>query len=377
MIQALCYCLVLLSLRFAGGLPFHADRGRQISALSHTREKAALDGARRFLDRGGIGAGHGGRGSLMDRPGKGGIFRVPTDDSIKRHQQPPCVQMTEPWTVGRPSAASLPGDRLVYRLKVHASSAAGQRQPIFPQHHLFQYLGKVYQCCKTGFVCRKIKGIQGRLTRDAARREVEFLVNPDVGALEIQRAELHVQISNPDRVRVEPVLTLQHAENQDAVSSRYVGVMREGVSDFTLDLAFLFQTLKDLLGRGSGPQTPEPHRVGVPAGAAQPGRAGVLSVMQLWGEGVSLEGAQAYPLRRSGSPGVSLRKMRGRGPFPAQGSVPEDPTPAQGSAPEDPTPAQPLTELNLTLNCVLEEALVSCAEHGVTILPAPFITIAY
>lgn len=55
---------------------------------------------------------------------------------------------------------------------------------------------------------------------DAARREVEFLVNPDVGALEIQRAELHVQISNPDRVRVEPVLTLQHAENQDAVSSR-------------------------------------------------------------------------------------------------------------------------------------------------------------
>ncbi|KAK1160048.1 hypothetical protein AOXY_G21544 [Acipenser oxyrinchus oxyrinchus] len=373
MIQALCYCLVLLSLRFAGGLPFHANRGRQISALSHTKEEAALDGARRFLDRGGIGARHGGRGSFMDRPGKGGLIRVPTEDSIKRHQQPRCVHMTEPWTVGRPSAASLPGDRLVYRLKVHASSAAGQRQPIFPQQQLFQYLGKVYQCCKTGFVCRKIKGIQGRLTRDADRGDVEFLVNPDVGALAIQRAELHVQISNPDRLRVEPVLTLQHAENQDAVSSRYVGVMREGVSDLT----FLFQTLKDLLGRGSSPQTPEPRREGVPAGAAQPGRAGLLSVMQLWGEGVSLEGAQTYPLRRSGSPGVSLRKMRGRGPFPAQGSSPEGPVPAQGSSPEAPTPAQALTELSLTLNCVLEETLVSCAEYGVTILPAPFITIAY
>ncbi|XP_041079711.1 uncharacterized protein si:ch211-170d8.2 [Polyodon spathula] len=377
MIQASCYYLVLLSLRFAGGLPFHADRGRQISALSHTKEKAALDGARRFLDRGGIGAGHGGRGSFMDRPGKGGLFRVATDDSTKGHQQPRCVHMTEPWAVGRPGAASLPGDRLVYRLKIHVSSAAGQRQPIFPQRHLFQYLGEVYQCCKTGFICRKIKGIQGRLTRDAGRGEVQFLVNPDVGALQIQRAELHVQISNPDRVRVEPVLTLQHADDQDAVSSRYVAVMREVVSDLTLDLAFLFQTLKDLLGRGKGPQTPEPRREGVPAGAAQPGREGVLSVMQLWGEGVSLERAQTYPLQRSGSPGVSLRKVKGRGLTPAQGSSPGGLTPAQGSSPGDLTPAQALTELSLTVNCFLEKTLVSCTEHGVAILPAPFITIAY
>ncbi|XP_043924409.1 uncharacterized protein LOC122799429 [Protopterus annectens] len=203
------------------------------------------------------------------------------------HMGTHCSYMSQPWIGGLPTLSAAE-EMSPLNLRVHIS-IAGHPKPVFPQQHLFQFIRHIYNCCKLGVACQKIKGLQGRLRRGGHHNNLEFFVNSDVLELSIMRAELHLEISNPDRVEVEPVLRVQHTTAPSASSSRHIKQVKNGILELTLDIMFLFKMLKD-----------NHHEV----------------------------------------------------------------------SPE-------LTELILTLKCIKHSVLVSCAEHGVNILLAPFIAIAY
>ncbi|MEE6504535.1 hypothetical protein FKM82_005228 [Ascaphus truei] len=168
----------------------------------------------------------------LDRVGAG---RWSTGQDLLRYHRTQCIHMSQPWTHGQDAVRNQdPSSVFLF------SVFTGSLKPIFPQQNLFQYISRIYRCCKLGFTCRKIKGLQGTIEVGDRRKEMEFYVDLDITNLSILRAELHLEVSNSDGLTVIPVLRAKGTPH-----SRYLQLIRNRVSDLTLDVMFLFKMLKE------------------------------------------------------------------------------------------------------------------------------------
>ncbi|XP_069476502.1 uncharacterized protein [Ambystoma mexicanum] len=154
-----------------------------------------------------------------------------------RYPGPQCLHMSQPWSSGQHRLAELE-DSAPFRLRAH-TAASGPPRPTFPHQHLFHYIKNIYRCCKLGFACRKIKGLQGRVVLEGPLKNLDFYVDPQTLELSVQRAELHLEVSNPDHVAVVPVLKIPGFS-----SSSHTKMTRDDVTDVTLDVMFLFDMLR-------------------------------------------------------------------------------------------------------------------------------------
>uniref|UniRef100_A0A8C4F640 Uncharacterized protein n=1 Tax=Dicentrarchus labrax TaxID=13489 RepID=A0A8C4F640_DICLA len=124
-------------------------------------------------------------------------------------------------------------------------SAPGASQgPVFPGKSLFSFVRRVYRCCQEGISCRSVKGIQGRL-----RGDVEFLLTREISSLTLLRAELHLQLSNPQHLDVHPVLS---SMAKRGLPTRYSLWSRGNTVELRVDLLFLLQSLQEAAGGADG-----------------------------------------------------------------------------------------------------------------------------
>ncbi|KAK3566277.1 hypothetical protein QTP86_030568, partial [Hemibagrus guttatus] len=165
-----------------------------------------------------------------------------------------CGQLTASWT--DTEVTSLSGDWThMYRLKVLPMSQDGSHHLVFPEQPLFRFIRRVYRCCQMGHRCGGVKGLQGR---DTAGSTVEFVLSEDVWSAPILRAEVHLQISNPHQLNVQPLLPWLHKRH---LPTRYSVWWKGGVLEVRVDLLFLFQALQPLTGNGGGYSVMGIHRV--------------------------------------------------------------------------------------------------------------------
>ncbi|XP_029427126.1 uncharacterized protein LOC115073103 [Rhinatrema bivittatum] len=157
------------------------------------------------------------------------------------YQRSQCIHMSQPWVWGH---LGLLGQQMSssFKLRLH-TAPSGPTRPAFPQQHLFQYIRTIYSCCKLGFACRKVKGLQGKIEVDDEGTNLEFYIDSDILGLSILRAELHLEISNPDHITVTPVLSTSATR-----STSHLKLARADVSDLTLDATFLFHLLQEAGG---------------------------------------------------------------------------------------------------------------------------------
>ncbi|KAF4070340.1 hypothetical protein AMELA_G00284400 [Ameiurus melas] len=232
-----------------------------------------------------------------------------------------CGQLTAPWT--ETEVPSLSGDwSLMYRLKVFPMSQEGPHRLVFPEQPLFRFVRRVYRCCQMGHHCGGVKGLQGR---EAAGSTVEFVLSQDVWSVPILRAEVHLHISNPHQLNVQPLLPWLEKRH---LPTRYSVWWKDSVLEVRVDLLFLFQALQALRGRRGGSSVMEIRRVG-----------------------------GLHPLRASET----------------------RPTEAQGGDGRAVRPLQVPVELGLALHCSTVElnTPLPCESHGVRLLHTPFITLSY
>ncbi|KAM3936713.1 uncharacterized protein RB166_021792 [Leptodactylus fuscus] len=162
-----------------------------------------------------------------------GTDRWSKEQDILKYHRSQCNYKNQSWTQWQGSADHQDLTS-VYDVKVYT----GPLKPIFPQKNLFQYMGRIYRCCKLGFSCSRIKGLQGTL--DEGGRELAFYIDSDIFSLSIQRAELHLQISADDQVTVIPVLNVNGVRR-----SRFVEKRNGLIIDLALDVMFILQALKE------------------------------------------------------------------------------------------------------------------------------------
>ncbi|KAF7694817.1 uncharacterized protein si:ch211-170d8.2 [Silurus meridionalis] len=156
-----------------------------------------------------------------------------------------CGQLTAPWT--DTEVTSLSGDwSLMYRLKVLPMSKDGPHRLVFPEQPLFRFVRRVYRCCQMGHHCGGVKGLQGR---QAAGSTVEFVLSEDVWSAPILRAEVHLHISNPHQLKVQPLLPWLEKRH---LPTRYSVWWKDGMLEVKVDLLFLFQALQALRGKRGG-----------------------------------------------------------------------------------------------------------------------------
>ncbi|KAM9475918.1 uncharacterized protein Hap1MRO34_011636 [Clarias gariepinus] len=232
-----------------------------------------------------------------------------------------CGELTAPWT--RSTAASVSGDRSrVYRLRVFGVSPDGASRLVFPEQPLFSFVRRVYRCCQMGHHCGAVKGLQGR---DTAGPVIEFVPSEDVWSAPILRAEVHLHISNPDRLNVQPVLPWLEKR---LLPTKYSAWWKDGVLEVRVDLLFLFQALQ-----------------------AFKGRQGAYSVME-------------------------VQRIRGFHTLQAPEARPPE---VQSGDRRAERPLQVPVELGLVLHCSTEEpnTPLPCESHGVQLLHTPFITLSY
>ncbi|XP_077136980.1 uncharacterized protein LOC143793938 isoform X1 [Ranitomeya variabilis] len=152
---------------------------------------------------------------------------------ILRHHRSQCNYINQSWTQWQGSTDSKDPDS-VYMLKVFT----GPLKPIFLQKNLLQYMSRIYRCCKLGFRCRKVKGLQGTL--DKGGNEAAFYIDLDIFSLSVHRAELHFELSAEEQVTVIPVLNMNGLRH-----SSFTQIRRGHIIDLTLDVMFILQALKE------------------------------------------------------------------------------------------------------------------------------------
>ncbi|KAJ3604144.1 hypothetical protein NHX12_028885 [Muraenolepis orangiensis] len=155
----------------------------------------------------------------------------------------PCEELSAPWM----ESTDPPGDMdTLLRLRVRSFAHEGSRSTVFPGKSLFNYVRRVYRCCQEGLVCRNVKGIQGRLREGA---HAEFFLSPDVLSMPVMRAELHLQISNPQHLSIQPGLRSLAKRN---LPTRYNLWSRGDTVELKVDLLSLFRGLWETAGGGGG-----------------------------------------------------------------------------------------------------------------------------
>ncbi|KAM4707087.1 uncharacterized protein O3C94_003240 [Discoglossus pictus] len=155
-------------------------------------------------------------------------------DFVKYHRSQ-CVHMSQPW-IQRHEAMYSQNYSSEFSFKVFT----GPLRPMYPEHNLFRYISGIYKCCRLGFTCRKIKGLQGTLKAGDGKEEVDFYIDADVYNLSILQAELHLEVSASEGLTVIPVLTAKGVEH-----SRFRQLRSDHLMDLALDVKFLLQILKD------------------------------------------------------------------------------------------------------------------------------------
>ncbi|KAM8961183.1 uncharacterized protein RCH25_036953 [Pelodytes ibericus] len=155
---------------------------------------------------------------------------------IPKHHRSRCNSMSQAWTRGQ-NAIYSQQPTSVFRFKIFT----GPLRPLSPQHNLVRYITRVYKCCKLGFTCNRVRGLQGTLeVGKCMGNKVEFYVDPDVSASSVFRAELHLEVPTADQLTVIPVLTANGKQHFS-----FIQLKRDHTTDLILDLRFLLQILKE------------------------------------------------------------------------------------------------------------------------------------
>ncbi|XP_035514079.1 uncharacterized protein si:ch211-170d8.2 [Morone saxatilis] len=143
----------------------------------------------------------------------------------------PCAELAAPWQENAQDTGDDTGDTgTLLQLHVRPFSPRASQGSVFPGKSLFSFVRRVYRCCQEGISCRSVKGIQGRLrggetqkhglyqllsytltlsssSSSSSDTDVEFLLTREISSLTVLRAELHLQLSNPQHLDVHPVLS--------------------------------------------------------------------------------------------------------------------------------------------------------------------------
>ncbi|XP_038139302.1 uncharacterized protein si:ch211-170d8.2 [Cyprinodon tularosa] len=155
-----------------------------------------------------------------------------------------CAELGGPWMENMQQA---PRDgSTVLQLRVRPFSPGALRGLVFPGKSLFSFIRRVYRCCKEGGGCRSVKGIQGRLRGDAG---VEFVLTREILAMTVRRAELHLQLSNPQHLNITPIIPFMVKHN---FPTRYSLISLGDAVELKVDLLFLLQNLQDAAAGGGG-----------------------------------------------------------------------------------------------------------------------------
>ncbi|XP_047447482.1 uncharacterized protein si:ch211-170d8.2 [Mugil cephalus] len=236
-----------------------------------------------------------------------------------------CAELDAPWLENTQRAPADNG--AVLQLRVRPFSPGASRGLVFPGKSLFNFVRRVYRCCQEGVNCRSVKGIQGRMRGDA---DVEFVLTRDVLSLTVVKAELHLQLSNPQHLDIQPVLPSVAKHN---LPTRYSPGSRGDTVELRVDLLFLFQSVQEVAGGvRRGPTLLNMRRVVFSSDEEAPGDKVSIG---------SLLDAHGY--------------VRGAGA----------------------TTALPPLDLSLVLSCSRAGSVVPCGAGGVHLSHTPFIALYY
>ncbi|XP_019949638.1 uncharacterized protein [Paralichthys olivaceus] len=196
-----------------------------------------------------------------------------------------CAELAAPWLENTQAAGD---NATTLQFRGRPFSPGASQGLVFPGKSLFNFVRRVYQCCHEGLTCRRVKGIQGRLRGD---RDVEFLLTREILSLTVTRAELHLQLSNPQHLNVQPVLP---SMAKRSLPTRYSVWSRGSRLELRVDLLFLFQSLQEAAGGagGRGPSLVNMRRVvfssrGDPLGENPAPHALHDADSHAWGDGVA------------------------------------------------------------------------------------------
>ncbi|XP_043967662.1 uncharacterized protein si:ch211-170d8.2 [Gambusia affinis] len=153
-----------------------------------------------------------------------------------------CAELGAAWLESKRPAPEL--GSAVLQLRVRPFHPGPSRGLVFPGKSLFSFIRRVYRCCQEGVGCRNVKGIQSRL-RGAAG--VEFVLTREILAATASRAELHLQLSNPRRLDISPVIPFMAKRN---LPTRYSVASRGDAVELRVDLLFLLRLLQEAAGDG-------------------------------------------------------------------------------------------------------------------------------
>ncbi|XP_022614470.1 uncharacterized protein LOC111231597 [Seriola dumerili] len=192
-----------------------------------------------------------------------------------------CAELAAPWLENTQQA---PGDNAtVLQLRVRPFSPGASLGLVFPGKPLFSFVRRVYHCCQEGLSCRSVKGIQGRLRGET---NVEFLLTREILSLTVTRAELHLQLSNPQHLDLHPVLP---SMAKRSLPTRYSVWSRGDVVELRVDLLFLFQSLQEAAGgAGGGPSLVNMRRMVFSSRGDPPAPHALQDTDgDVWGDGVA------------------------------------------------------------------------------------------
>ncbi|XP_068422901.1 uncharacterized protein si:ch211-170d8.2 [Clinocottus analis] len=203
---------------------------------------------------------------------------------VAETHQDRCAELVAPWLEN----VQVPEDNTtLLQLSVRPFSPLASRHPVFPGKSLFSFVRRVYHCCQDGVNCRNVKGIQGRLRGGTS---VEFLLNREISSLTIMRAELHLQLSNPQHLDIQPVLSSMAKQD---LPTRYSLWSQGNMVELRVDLLFLFQSLKQAAGgAGGAPSLQKMRRLVFSSRRYPPGERPASGALQdtdadVWGEGAA------------------------------------------------------------------------------------------
>ncbi|XP_034025579.1 uncharacterized protein si:ch211-170d8.2 [Thalassophryne amazonica] len=165
-------------------------------------------------------------------------FLSQAGDESTTHARERCAELAAPWLE---NTEAVPDHATPIRLRVRSAPPAGSRVPLFPGKSLFGFVRRVYRCCRERAPCARVKGLQGR----KRGTDLEFVVSRDILLLTVTRAELHLQIFNPERLDVRPVLP---SLTKRSLPTRFNVWPQGDVMELSVDLLFLFQALQEAAG---------------------------------------------------------------------------------------------------------------------------------
>ncbi|XP_031705234.1 uncharacterized protein LOC116384568 [Anarrhichthys ocellatus] len=235
-----------------------------------------------------------------------------------------CAELVAPW---QENTQAPEDNATLLQLRVQPFSPRASRHPVFPGKSLFSFVRRVYHCCQEGVNCRSVRGIQGRLRRGT---DVEFLLTRDILSLTIMRAELHLQLANPQHLDIYPVLSSMAKRD---LPTRYSLWSQSNTVELRVDLLFLFQNLKQATGGAGG----------------------------------------AHSLAKMREVAFSSRRYP-PGEKPASGALHDTDTDVWGDGVASTLPA---LELGLVLGCSRAASGVSCGTGGVHLSHTPFMALYY